>query len=292
MGSSPTSAGRPRRSGASGVRRDASPSPSRPDGAGWWRRGGDHHEGVRSMNPVWVVPVVAIALTEVAVLATSIYLHRALAHRSLHVHPLAELGFRVVLWLTTGQSRQEWVAVHRKHHTFTDREGDPHSPRMLGFWKVQLFNVVYYAREARNPQTLETFAPDVRPDRLDRAIFSHGVLGLVIGLGMLCALIGFWPGLIAGLTHAVLYVFVLAPLINAVGHRRGGKNFDNTAFNSRVLAWITGGESLHNNHHAHPRSAKFSARRSEFDPSWPVIWLLAAVRLVTIQGAPMAPAPR
>ena len=134
------------------------------------------------MNPVWVVPVVAIALTEVAVLATSIYLHRALAHRSLHVHPLAELGFRVVLWLTTGQSRQEWVAVHRKHHTFTDREGDPHSPRMLGFWKVQLFNVVYYAREARNPQTLETFAPDVRPDRLDGpADVTLGRISLDIG---------------------------------------------------------------------------------------------------------------
>ena len=244
------------------------------------------------MNPVWVVPVVALALTEVSVLATSIYLHRALAHRSLRLHPLAELGFRIVLWLTTGQSRQEWVAVHRKHHTFTDREGDPHSPRMLGFWKVQLFNVVYYAREARNADTLETFAPDVRPDRLDRALFAHGTLGLGVGLGLLCALIGLWPGLVAGLVHAVLYVFVMAPLINAVGHWRGAKNFENTAFNSRLLAWITGGESLHNNHHAHPRSAKFSARRSEFDPSWPVIWLLAAVRLVTIQGSPIAPVPR
>jgi len=48
------------------------------------------------------------------------------------------------------------VAVHRKHHTFTDREGDPHSPRLLGFWRVQLFNVAYYMREARNAETVET----------------------------------------------------------------------------------------------------------------------------------------
>jgi len=88
------------------------------------------------------------------------------------------------------------------------------------------------------------------------------------------------------LLHAVLYVFVMAPLINALGHWRGGKNFDNTAFNWRVLSWITGGESLHNNHHAYPRSAKFSVRRSEFDPSWPIIRTLAAVRLLAIQGAP------
>jgi stearoyl-CoA desaturase (Delta-9 desaturase) len=236
------------------------------------------------MSGPWVVPLVAIALTQVAVLATSIYLHRALAHRSL----LADVAFRTVLWLTTGQCRQEWVAVHRKHHTFTDREGDPHSPRLLGFWRVQLFNVAYYVREARNPETLDTFAPDLRPDRVDRALFSHGVLGLVVGLAALCALIGLGPGLVAGLLHAVLYVFVMAPLINALGHWRGSKNFENTASNWRLLALITGGESLHNNHHAHPRSAKFSMRRSEFDPSWPIIRSLAAVGLLAIQGPPIA----
>lgn len=240
------------------------------------------------MTGAWVVPIATIVLTQVAVIATSIYLHRALAHRSLHLHPIADVAFRATLWLTTGQSRQEWVAVHRKHHTFTDREGDPHSPRLLGFWRVQLFNVAYYMREARNAETLETFAPDLRPDRLDRVLFSRGTLGLVVGLSLLCALIGFWPGLIAGLTHAVLYVFVMAPLINALGHWRGSKNFENTAYNRRVLAWITGGESLHNNHHAHPRSPKFSMRRSEFDPSWLVIRALAAVRLLAIQGPSVA----
>lgn len=241
-----------------------------------------------SAAAAWTVPLVTIALTQVAVIATSIYLHRALAHRALKVHPVADVVFRTVLWLTTGQCRQQWVAVHRKHHTFTDREGDPHSPRLLGFWRVQLFNVAYYIREARNPQTLETFAPDLRPDRLDRALFSHGLLGLGVGLTALCALIGLGPGLLAGLLHGGLYVFVMAPLINALGHWRGAKNFDNTASNWRSLAWITGGESLHNNHHAHPRSAKFSIRRSEFDPSWPIIRSLAAAGLLVIVGAPVA----
>jgi stearoyl-CoA desaturase (delta-9 desaturase) len=171
----------------------------------------------------------------VAVIATSIYLHRAVAHRSLTLHPLADVIFRAALWLTTGQSRQQRVAVHRKHHTFTDREGDPHRPRLLGFWRVQLFNVAYYMREARNPETLETFAPDLRSDRLDRVLFSHGVLGLGVGLSVLCTLIGLGPGLAAGLLHAGLDVFVLAPLINAArGHWRGARNFDNTASNWRL----------------------------------------------------------
>jgi stearoyl-CoA desaturase (delta-9 desaturase) len=236
----------------------------------------------------WAVPIVTIALTQAAVLATSIYLHRALAHRALRVHPLADVAFRTVLWLTTGQCRQQWVAVHRKHHTFTDREGDPHSPRLLGFWRVQLFNVAYYVREARNTETLETFAPDLRPDGLDRVVFSRGFVGLGVGLSLLCALIGLWPGLAAGLLHAGLYVFVIAPLINALGHWRGSRNFENTASNWRVLAWITGGESLHNNHHAYPRSAKFSVHRWEFDPSWPIIRSLAAAGLLVIVGPPIA----
>lgn len=230
------------------------------------------------------VALVTIGLTQLAVIATSIYLHRGLAHRALAVHPAADVLFRTLLWLTTGQRRQEWVAVHRKHHTFTDRPGDPHSPRLLGLWRVQLLNVYYYAREARNPETLQRFAPDLPPDRWDRALFSWGWLGPVVGLGLLCSILGVVPGLIVGLGQATLYVFVFAPLINGLGHWRGGQTFANTAYNWRVLAWVTGGESLHNNHHAHPRAPKFSVRRLEFDPSWLVIRALAITRLIVIVG--------
>jgi stearoyl-CoA desaturase (delta-9 desaturase) len=233
-----------------------------------------------------LVVAVAVALTQVAALATSIYLHRALAHRSLNVHPVLGTVFRTILWLTTGQSRQEWVAVHRKHHAFTDCEGDPHSPRLLGFWRVQLFNVYYYIVACRDRAAIEKYASDLRPDRLDRMFFSHGVLGLAIGLGALCVVMGPGPGLLAGGMHAGLYVLVIAPLINALGHWRGGRNYENSAYNSAVLAWVTGGESLHNNHHGNPRSPKFSVRPGEFDPSWPCIRALAAFRLLVITGGP------
>ena len=234
---------------------------------------------------VWTVPLAAIALTQIAVVATSIYLHRALAHRALDVHPVAHLIFRIILWITTGLRRREWVAVHRKHHTFTDRDGDPHSPLLLGFWRVQLLNAYYYAREAKKRETLERFAPDIVEDRLDRLVFARGWLGVGLGTAMLCLLLGLWPGLLAAFAHAVLYVMVLAPTINGYGHWRGRQNFLNTAYNSRLLAWVTGGESLHNNHHAHPRAPKFSVRRLEFDPSWQVIRALATIRLIIVVGA-------
>src|SRR5512145_2438806 len=186
----PMCGGRRKRSAASGARRDARRRHAMPRAPGLRDRGraracGGCREAGHPMSPAWIVPAVTLTLTQVAVIATSIYLHRALAHRALHLHPVADLAFRTALWLTTGQSRQEWVAVHRKHHTFTDREGDPHSPRLLGFWRVQLLNVAYYMREARSKETLETFAPDLRPDRFDRAIFSHGMVGLGVGLTLL-----------------------------------------------------------------------------------------------------------
>jgi len=231
------------------------------------------------------VALVAVVLAEVSAIATSIYLHRTLAHRSLHVHPVLDVFFRTLLWMTTGQNRREWVAVHRKHHTFTDRVGDPHSPQLLGFWRVQILNVYYYMREAKNPDTLAKFAPDIVEDRFDRFVFSWAWSGLVGLTALLCLVLGFWSGILAMLTHVVLYVFVLAPLINGLGHWHGAQNFDNTAYNWRILSWFTGGESLHNNHHAHPRAPKFSVGRWEFDPSWLVIKALVATRLIVVLGA-------
>jgi stearoyl-CoA desaturase (Delta-9 desaturase) len=224
--------------------------------------------------------ITALLITQVAVIATSVYLHRGLAHRALTLHPFADWLFRCVLWITTGQNRREWVAVHRKHHAFTDKEGDPHSPLILGFWKIQLGNVFYYVREARNPETIARWAKDIKEDAWDR-LFNLGIVGGIVGVALAILVFGPLWGFVVALTHFVLYVFVLAPAINGLGHWWGRRNFStNNATNIRLLAWLTGGESLHNNHHAYPSSPKFSMGRFEFDPSWIVIKLLVALRLI------------
>jgi stearoyl-CoA desaturase (delta-9 desaturase) len=229
--------------------------------------------------------LVTLAVTQAAVIATSVYLHRGLAHRALRLHPLADFLFRCILWLSTGQNRREWVAVHRKHHAFTDREGDPHSPLLLGFWKVQLGNVFYYVREARNPETIARWAKDIKDDIWDRLFFNRATVGGIAGITLAMLLLGPFWGLSVAAAHFVLYVFLLAPAINGLGHWWGRKNFlTNNATNLRVLAWLTGGESLHNNHHAYPSSPKFSMGRLEFDPSWVVIKMLLALRLVSLVG--------
>jgi stearoyl-CoA desaturase (Delta-9 desaturase) len=232
-----------------------------------------------------IATLVTLAVTEAAVIATSVYLHRGLAHRALRLHPIADFLFRCILWLSTGQNRREWVAVHRKHHAFTDKEGDPHSPLLEGFWKVQLGNVFYYVREARNPETIARWAKDIKDDIWDRLIFNWGTAGAIVGVALAMLLLGPVWGLAVSIAHFVLYVFMLAPAINALGHWWGRRNFlNNNATNLRVLAWLTGGESLHNNHHAYPSSPKFSMGRFEFDPSWVVIKMLVALRLVSLVG--------
>jgi stearoyl-CoA desaturase (delta-9 desaturase) len=227
---------------------------------------------------VWTL-IAAACVIQATVFSTTIYLHRTLAHRALILHPAVAWAFRLMLWLTTGMVTKEWVAVHRKHHAFTDEEGDPHSPYLEGFWAVQLGNVFYYMKEARNPSVVQKYAKDMKDDAWDRYVFSHGIAGLFVGIALLCLALGLTWGLLAAAIHAVTYVFILSSSINGLCHQVGYKNFDNTATNLRLLALVTGGEGLHNNHHGVPRSPKFSFKVSEIDPAWPVIKLLTMLHL-------------
>src|SRR5688572_26997002 len=162
--------------------------------------------------------VVAILLVQVAVFGTTIYLHRTATHRALCLHPAVAWFFRLSLWLTTGLSTREWVAVHRKHHAFTDEDGDPHSPLLLGFWSVQFGNVFHYLKEAKNPAVLDKYARDITDDWFERTLFRHGSLGLLVGIAGLCLVIGVGPGLLASGIHAITYVFVLSSSINGLCH--------------------------------------------------------------------------
>jgi stearoyl-CoA desaturase (Delta-9 desaturase) len=222
----------------------------------------------------------AFVVLQIAVFSTTIYLHRAATHRSVVLHPAVAWVFRFSIWMTTGIVPREWVAVHRKHHAHTDEEGDPHSPKLEGFWPVQLGNVFYYMRELKNdPGIVGKYARDIKVDAWDRWLFNRGTLGLLAGTALLCLVLGLWWGLLAAGIHAVMYVFVLSSSINGLCHHVGYRNFDNTATNIRLIAWLTGGEGLHNNHHGFPRSPKFSFRRWEFDPAWPLIRLMTKLRL-------------
>lgn len=221
-------------------------------------------------------------VTQVSVFATTIYLHRVLAHRALVLRPGVALLFRAVLWVTTGITPRAWVAVHRKHHAFSDTPQDPHSPKVLGFWAVQLGNVRLYRATIRDGVTVAKYSRDLPPDRLDRALFDHAFAGLAIGITLLILVLGPVAGLVAAGIHTVAYLAVNSA-VNAVGHTYGKRPYDNLATNNQWLAWISGGEGLHNNHHAAPTSARFALDPGQRDPGWWLIRLLLRTRQAEVR---------
>ncbi len=225
--------------------------------------------------------LVGLGLAQLATLITTIYLHRVLSHKAIRLHPALTMFMRVGTWMLTSISPREWVAVHRKHHNFSDVEGDPHSPHIEGYWQIMIGNVYYYRREANNDNTMEKYASDLPFDRLDRMFLRRGTLGFSLTGVILVLLMGIGPGLVALTTLAVVYLLLNAA-INGAGHTFGYKSFENDATNLKLLALITFGEGLHNNHHARPASAKLSAFRGEFDPAWPVIRLLEKLGLAKV----------
>jgi stearoyl-CoA desaturase (delta-9 desaturase) len=217
-------------------------------------------------------------VAQIATLATTVYLHRTLSHRALTMTPSTALVFRSLLWITTGIKAREWVAVHRSHHANTDTVDDPHSPVVLGFWRVQLGNVGLYRAVSRDGVTVKKYARDLPADRLDRTLFDHAFLGLAIGIGILILGFGWQLGLLAAGFHTVTYLMLNAA-VNAVGHTFGSRPYPNEATNSQWLAWLTSGEGLHNNHHAAPTSARLALEPGEVDPGgWLVAFLVKTGR--------------
>ena len=164
--------------------------------------------------------VVTIVVLQIMVFSTTIYLHRAATHRALTLNPVVAWMFRLFVWMTTGIVPREWVAVHRKHHAHTDEAGDPHSPIIEGFLPIQFGNVFYYVKEARNPETVQAFAKDIKVDFWDKLAFNYGSPGILVGSGLLWLAFGWW-GVLAAFTAGVLYVFVLSSSINGLCHHRG-----------------------------------------------------------------------
>lgn len=224
-------------------------------------------------------------VTQLAIFTTTVYLHRALAHRALTLRPGVTMVFRLITWITTGLVPRQWVAVHRLHHARTDVEGDPHSPRLLGFNKVQFGNPYLYRRAASKAETIARYAKDLTPDALDRRFFDHAAFGLGIGIGILCIVLGPVYGLLAAAIHTAAYL-LLSGAVNAVGHMWGRRPYPNFAGNSQWLAWLTAGEGLHNNHHAVPTAARLAIGRREIDPGWWLIRLLERRRWATVRLQP------
>jgi stearoyl-CoA desaturase (delta-9 desaturase) len=246
---------------------------------------------VVGVHDLWILAVMYV-LTGLGV---TVGYHRLLTHRSFETYRPVRYALAVLGSLAVEGGTITWVADHRKHHTFADEDGDPHSPHagheggirgtLKGLWHA---HVGWIFREEGRAEA-RRYARDLVEDRGMRIIESSflplvGVSLLIpFGLGYLVtgSLVG---GLTAMLWGGLVRIFLVHHVtwsINSVCHFFGRRRFANEDHSTNVfwLALPSFGESWHNNHHAFPTSASHGMRWWEIDPSGLVIKGLEKVGL-------------
>ncbi|ALM86113.1 fatty acid desaturase [Bordetella sp. N] len=231
------------------------------------------------------ITAITLIATHITIVCTTLYLHRSQTHRGVDFHPVVAHFFRLWLWLTTGMTTREWVAVHRKHHAHCEREGDPHSPRIFGAMRVFLRGADLYREEVARKETLERYGNGTPDDWIERHLYTpHSVLGIMIMLAIDVLAFGA-IGLTVWAVQMAWIPFWAAGVVNGLGHFIGYRNFSSPDASTNLfpLGLVIGGEELHNNHHAHATSAKFSSKWYEFDIGWGYIRILQALRLARVR---------
>ncbi|GHO45630.1 acyl-CoA desaturase [Ktedonospora formicarum] len=236
---------------------------------------------VYAISTLWQKAINATDLTLLLVLYSLVALgvtvgyHRMLTHRSFSPHPVVKFIFLVLGSMALEGPALEWAATHIKHHSCSDKEGDPHSP-VHGFFHAHI-GWMFKDRMADPQKYCKHLMKDPIVVFVSNTFFLWVVLSLVIPFA-----IGGWSGLLWGglvrifLTHHVTWS------VNSVCHTFGRRDFETTdeSRNEWLVGLLSFGEGWHNNHHAFPRSAFHGLRWWQFDCSGYLIWLMEKVGLV------------
>jgi fatty-acid desaturase len=223
----------------------------------------------------WKALAVAAVLYYLSVgLGISMGYHRLHTHRSYKVPRAIEYFFAICGTLTLEGGPIFWVATHRIHHHKSDQLGDPHSPRD-GAWWAHVGWILFGEANHNNTAKMSKYAPDLAKDSFYVWLNDyHWIPMVVLGLALLA--IGGLPLMLWGICLRVVLGLHATWLVNSATHMWGGRRF-NTRDDSRNNWWVallTFGEGWHNNHHAHPTSARHGLAWYEFDPSWILVSVL------------------
>jgi stearoyl-CoA desaturase (Delta-9 desaturase) len=235
----------------------------------------------------WHDLVLAIAFYYFTGLGISIGFHRYFTHGSFK----AKKGLRIMLAIAGSMAVEgpllNWVADHRRHHKYSDKEGDPHSPWRFGDdWKALLKGLIWAHigwMFGDDKTSREKFCPDLMADRPIRWI-SNLFIGFAVLTLLLPAAIGFlWSGTWVGALTAffwaslvrITFLHHVTWSINSICHTFGKEEFEvrDKSRNVNWLAILSFGESWHNLHHSDPTCARHGALRGQIDTAARLIWL-------------------
>ena len=226
----------------------------------------------------WKALAVALFLYWATIgLGISLGYHRLHTHRSFKIPKALEYFFAVCGASTLEGGPIFWVATHRIHHQKSDQEGDPHSPHDGAWWSHIGWIMLGEAKHS-NTKLMSKYAPDLAKDPFYVWLNNYHwvpVLALAIVLyalgGLQLVLWGVCLRIVVGL-HATW-------LVNSATHMWGSRRFEtrDDSKNNWWVALLTFGEGWHNNHHAHPTSARHGLAWYELDISWMSLKILKAL---------------
>jgi len=223
----------------------------------------------------WTALATAVFLYWMATgLGISMGYHRLHTHRSYKVPTALEYFFAVCGTLTLEGGPIFWVATHRVHHQNSDQDGDPHSPRDGGWWAHAGW-ILLGETKHNNTRLMAKYAPDLAKDRFYVWLNNYHWVPIAV-LGVLLLAIGGLPMILWGICVRVVFGLHATWLVNSATHMWGSRRFAtrDDSRNNWWVALITFGEGWHNNHHAHPTSARHGLTWYEFDPTWITLKLL------------------
>ena len=235
----------------------------------------------------WADVVIAAVFYVVSGLGITVGFHRYFTHGSFKANRPLRVTLAIAGMLAMQGPVITWVADHRRHHAFSDKEGDPHSPWLFGTGVRALARGFWHSHMGwlfdRDLTNAERFAPDLLADRdIDRVsrlfalwsvltLLAPALIGGLVTWSWWGALTGFfWAGLVrVALLHHVTWS------VNSICHMIGERPFSSRdrSANFWPLALLSFGESWHNLHHADPTCARHGVLRGQVDISARVIWL-------------------
>jgi stearoyl-CoA desaturase (delta-9 desaturase) len=229
----------------------------------------------------WTNLFVAVVLHWLVVgFGISLGYHRLHTHRGYKTSRAFEYFLAVCGTMAMEGGPIFWVATHRVHHQHSDKEGDPHSPNDGGFW-AHMGWIMFGDRLHSSAAGAAKYAPDLAADPFYRWLTrAHWVPMTVVGLLLLA--FGGWAMAGWGIFVRTVVGLHFTWLVNSATHMWGTRRFDtrDDSRNSWWVALLTFGEGWHNNHHAHPVSARHGLAWYEFDVSWLTLQALRAIGVV------------
>jgi stearoyl-CoA desaturase (Delta-9 desaturase) len=233
----------------------------------------------------WQSVAICITLYWLRIFGIGAGYHRYFSHRAYSTSRVFQFILALLSQSTTQKSVLWWASKHRHHHLHSDTEVDVHSPRHKGF----LYSHFGWIFDRRHNDTdlvkIADFA--AYPELM---WLHHHELVPAITLGVICFLIGGWPGLVVGFFWSTVLVYHATFCINSLAHVHGRKRYvtGDDSRNNWFLALFTMGEGWHNNHHAYQSSARQGFRWWEYDPTFYILTALSWVGIVWDLKSPPA----